>query len=243
MLTQPVNTGKALAAFLCATARPRPSAVLSVHVSALISQRKAAWHAICELERVRVLVVDESRERADIVRDGLRRAGYEVTASLSSPLALLKTIDELQPDVIVIDTDSPSRDVLEHLVVMTQHTPRPVVMFASDDAPETIREAVRAGVSAYVVDGLDTRRIKAIVDAAVAGFEQLQGVRVQLAEANLKLSERKLIERAKGLLMKSRGLGEDEAFAFMRKSAMDRGLKLAELAQRIVDAAELIGGA
>jgi response regulator NasT len=192
---------------------------------------------------VRVLVVDESPERADIVRDVLRRAGYEVTASLSSPLALLKTIDELQPDVIVIDTDSPSRDVLEHLVVMTQHTPRPVVMFASDDAPETIREAVRAGVSAYVVDGLDTRRIKAIVDAAVAGFEELQGVRAQLAEANLKLSERKLIERAKGLIMKSRGLGEDEAFAFMRKSAMDRSLKLAELAQRIVDAAELIGGA
>lgn len=188
-------------------------------------------------------MVDESRERADIVRDGLRRAGYEVTASLSSPLALLKTIDELQPDVIVIDTDSPSRDVLEHLVVMTQHTPRPVVMFASDDAPETIREAVRAGVSAYVVDGLDTRRIKAIVDAAVAGFEELQGVRVQLAEANLKLSERKLIERAKGLIMKSRGLGEDEAFAFMRRGAMDRSLKLAELAQRIVDAAELIGGA
>ena len=192
---------------------------------------------------MRVLVVDESRERADIVRDGLRRAGYEVTASLSSPLALLQTIERLQPDVIVIDTDSPSRDVLEHLVVMTQHTPRPVVMFASDDAPQTIREAVRAGVSAYVVDGLDTRRIKAIVDAAVAGFEELQGVRAQLAEANLKLSERKLIERAKGLVMKARGLGEEEAFAFMRKSAMDRSLKMAELAQRIVDAAELMSGA
>ena len=192
---------------------------------------------------MRVLVVDESRERADIVRDGLRRAGYEVTASLSSPLALLRTIERLQPDVIVIDTDSPSRDVLEHLVVMTQHTPRPVVMFASDDAPEIIREAVRAGVSAYVVDGLDTRRIKAIVDAAVAGFDELQGVRAQLAEANLKLSERKLIERAKGLVMKARGLGEEEAFAFMRKSAMDRSLKMAELAQRIVDAAELMSGA
>ena len=192
---------------------------------------------------MRVLVVDESRERADIVRDGLRRAGYEVTASLSSPLALLQTIERLQPDVIVIDTDSPSRDVLEHLVVMTQHTPRPVVMFASDDAPQTIREAVRAGVSAYVVDGLDTRRIKAIVDAAVAGFDELQGVRAQLAEANLKLSERKLIERAKGLVMKARGLGEEEAFAFMRKGAMDRSLKMAELAQRIVDAAELMSGA
>jgi len=192
---------------------------------------------------VRVLVVDESPERAEILREGLRLAGHEVTASLTSAFALLKAIDELKPDVIVIDTESPSRDVLEHLVVMSQHTPRPVVMFATDRAPETIREAVRAGVSAYVVDGLDTRRIKAIVDAAVAGFEELQGVRAQLAEANLKLTERKLIERAKGLIMKSRGLGEDQAFAFMRKSAMDRSLKLAELAQRIVDAAELIGGA
>src|SRR2546430_15386592 len=144
----------------------------------------------------------------------------------SPPVALLRTIARLHPDVTVIDTESPSRDVLEHLVVMSQHTPRPVVMFASDATPETIREAVRAGVSAYVVDGLDVRRIKAIVDAAVAGFDELQGVRAQLAEANLKLSERKLIERAKGLLMKSRGLDEEAAFAFMRKSAMDRKLTL-----------------
>jgi len=190
-----------------------------------------------------VLVVDESPERADSVRDGLHRAGYEVTASLSSPLALLKTIEELKPDVIVIDTDSPSRDVLEHLVMVSQHTPRPVVMFASDGAPETIREAVRAGVSAYVVDGLDPKRIRGIVDAAVAGFDELQGVRAQLAEAQLKLFERKLIERAKGVVMKSRGLDEQAAFAFMRKTAMDRKLRLAELAQRIVDAAELISGA
>ena len=99
---------------------------------------------------MRVLVVDESPERADTLREGLRRAGYEVSASLSSPGSLLATIEQLKPDVIVIDTESPSRDVLEHLVVVTQHTPRPVVMFSSDGAPETIREAVRAGVSAYV---------------------------------------------------------------------------------------------
>ncbi|TMH66854.1 MAG: response regulator, partial [Betaproteobacteria bacterium] len=136
----------------CIAGLQRPSAVPLWHASALISQRKSLACDLRSLFHVRVLVVDESRERADVVRDGLRRAGYEVTASLSSPLTLLKTIEELKPDVIVIDTDSPSRDVLEHLVVMTQHTPRPVVMFASDDAPETIREAVRAGVSAYVVD-------------------------------------------------------------------------------------------
>ena len=190
---------------------------------------------------MRVLVVDESPERAELLRDGLTQAGYEVTASLSSPVALLKTIDELEPDVIVIDTDSPSRDVLEHLVVMSRHTPRPVVMFASDGAPDTIREAVRAGVSAYVVDGLEKDRIKSIIDVAVARFHDFQALREELAEANLKLSERKLVERAKGLLMKSRGLDEDAAFALLRKFAMDRKLRIGEMAQHLIDAADLLG--
>lgn len=190
---------------------------------------------------MRVLVVDESRERARVLRDGLRLAGYEVTASLTSPIALLKTIDELKPDVIVIDTESPSRDVLEHLVVMSQHTPRPVVMFASDGAPEKIREAVRAGVSAYVVDGLDPLRVKTIIDVAVARFEDFQNLRQQLAQANLKLSERKLVERAKGILMKSRGLGEEEAYGLLRKFAMDRKLRMSEVAQQLIDAADLLG--
>jgi response regulator NasT len=190
---------------------------------------------------VRVLVVDESPERAELLREGLSRAGYEVAASLTSPLLLLKTIDALAPDVIVIDTDSPSRDVLEHLVVMSQHTPRPVVMFANDAEPEMIRAATRAGVSAYVVNGLSKERIKAIVDVAVARFEQMQGLRTQLADAHRKLTDRKLIERAKGLLMKSRSLDEDAAHALLRKMAMDRKLKLADVAQKLVDAADLLG--
>jgi len=192
---------------------------------------------------MRVLVVDESPERAEILREGLRLAGHEVTASLTSPFALLRTIEELKPDVIVIDTESPSRDVLEHLVVMSQHTPRPVVMFATDQAPETIREAMRAGVSAYVVDGLDKNRIKAIVDVAVARFEDFQDLRTQLAQANLKLSERKCVERAKGMLMKARGLDEEAAYALLRKVAMDRKLKIAEVAQQLIDSAALLGGA
>jgi response regulator NasT len=189
---------------------------------------------------MRVLVVDESAERAEVLRAALLLAGYEVTASLTSPLALLKTIERLEPEVIVIDTDSPSRDVLEHLVMISRHTPRPVVMFASDGTPETIRAATRAGVSAYVVDGLDEKRIRAIVDVAVARFDELQDLRGQLAQANSKLAERKLIERAKGLLMKSRSLDEEAAYAALRKAAMDRNLKLSEVAQRIVDAADLL---
>ena len=189
---------------------------------------------------MRVLVVDESAERAEVLRAALMLAGYEVTASLTSALALLKTIDRLEPDVIVIDTDSPSRDVLEHLVMISQHTPRPVVMFTSDGTPETIRAATRAGVAAYVVDGLDKNRIKTIVEVAVARFEERQDLREQLAEAQSKLADRKLIERAKGLLMKSRNLDEEAAYAALRKAAMDRNLKLSDVAQRIVDAAELL---
>ncbi len=192
---------------------------------------------------MRVLVVDDSPERAEVLRDGLRRAGYEVTASLSSPLALLKTIEDLQPDVIVIDTESPSRDVLEHLVMVTRHTPRPVVMFATDGALEVIREAVRAGVSAYVVDGLDAARVKSVIDVAVARFEDFQRLREELAEANLKLSERRLVERAKGILMKTRGLDEESAYSVLRKAAMDKKLRLSELAQQLIDAAELLNGA
>lgn len=197
----------------------------------------------CELQIaiVRVLVVDESPERAEILRDGLRLAGYEVSASLTSPIAMLKTIDEVRPDVIVVDTDSPSRDVLEHLVVLTQHTPRPVIMFATDGAPETIRQAVRAGVSAYVVDGLDATRVKAIIDVAVLRFEDFQRLRTELAEANLKLEERKLVERAKGVLMKTRGIDEDTAYQLLRKFAMDRKQKLGQAAQHLIDAADLLG--
>jgi len=190
---------------------------------------------------MRVLVVDESAEQAEVLSAALLHAGYEVTASLSSPLALLKTIERVQPEVIVIDTASPSRDVLEHLAMMSRHTPRPVVMFSADGDPETIRAATRAGVSAYVVHGISAGKIEPIVNAAIARFEELQALRGQLAEASLKLAERKLIERAKGMLMKSRQLSEDAAYTALRKAAMDRNLKISEVAQRIVDAADLFG--
>jgi response regulator NasT len=192
---------------------------------------------------MRVLVVDESPEQAQRLRDGLRKAGYEVAALLSSPLALLRAIEEHRPDIIVIDTHSPSRDVLEHLVVMSQHSPRPVVMFASDANPETIREATRAGVSAYVVDGLEPDRISPILSAAMARFEGLQALRAQLADANLRLAERKLVERAKGLLMKTRGLDEEAAYALLRRFAMDHKLRLAEVSQQLINAADLLNGA
>ena len=189
---------------------------------------------------MRVLLFDESPERLAVLREGLERAGYEVTAALASPLELLRAVDRFKPDVIIIDTESPSRDVLEHVVLITRDQPRPIVMFSSNDAPDAIREAVRAGVSAYVVDGLDAARVKSIVEVAVARFDEHQRLRAELADANLKLSERKLVERAKGILMKVRGIDEDEAFQALRRMAMDRGKRLGEIAQQVIDMADLL---
>ena len=190
---------------------------------------------------MRVLVVDDSDERAATLREGLVMAGHEVVASLFSPLELLRAVEDLQPDVIVIDTESPTRDVLEHVVIVSQSSPRPIVMFASDSGGDAIRDAVRAGVSAYVVDGLDTGRVNSIVEVACARFEQFQNLKAELAEANLKLSERKLVERAKGLLMQSRGMSEDDAYHALRKLAMSKKLRLGDVAQQVLDAAELLG--
>lgn len=190
---------------------------------------------------MRVLVVDESEERATLIREALAGAGHEVSAVLSSPFDLLRAAETLRPDVIVVDTDSPTRDVLEHLVVVTQSTPRPIVMFASDAGGQAIRDAVRAGVSAYVVDGMDPARVNSIVEVACARFDEFQRLRTELAEANLKLTERKLVERAKGLLMRTRGLSEDAAYHALRKLAMAKKQRLGEVAQHVIDAADLLG--
>ena len=190
---------------------------------------------------LKVLIVDDSQERSEILRDGLEQAGYAVVASIGPPLELLRAVDELAPDVIIIDTESPSRDVLEHVVMVSRDQPRPIVMFASDGASDTIREAVRAGVSAYVVDGIDAARVKGIVDVAVARHEEYQRLAAELADANLKLSERKLVERAKGLLMKSRGLTEDEAYHALRRMAMSQKKRLGEVAKAVIDMADFLG--
>ena len=192
---------------------------------------------------MRVLILDESAERGQVLRGGLEHAGYEVAGIVSSPFDLQDAVARLQPDVIIIDTDSPSRDALEHLCVMGRDQPRPIVMFAVDGDAATIREAVRAGVSAYVVDGLEPERVKAIVEVACARFEELQSLRSELAEANRKLSERKLVERAKGLLMKARGVDEQEAYQLLRTLAMNRSKRIGDAAQDVIAAVELLGRA
>jgi response regulator NasT len=192
---------------------------------------------------MRILVVDESEERAGLLREALTSAGHEVAASLATPLELLDAVATLHPDVIVIDTESPTRDVLEHIVIVSQSSPRPIVMFSSDAGGDAIRDAVRAGVSAYVVDGLDSGRVTSILDVACARFEEFQRLKTELAQAKLKLTERKLVERAKGLLMQSRDLSEADAYHALRKLAMAKKIRLSELAQQLIDSAELLGKA
>ena len=189
---------------------------------------------------LRVLVVDESRMRAADICAGLALAGHQVAAILPSALDLADQVGKLRPDVILIETDSPSRDTLEHLGVVNREAPRPVVIFARESDADMIRAAVRAGVSAYVVDGLDPQRIQPVIEVARARFEDYQALRRELADATQKLSERKLVERAKGILMKSRNMDEDAAYKALRRLAMDRGKPLAAVARDVVDMAQLL---
>lgn len=188
----------------------------------------------------RILVIDESQQRAVEICTGLIQAGHQVAAVLPSALDLIERIETIQPDVILIETESPSRDTLEHIGTMNQTMPRPVVMFSQDGDTETIRAAVKAGIAAYVVDGFDSARLKPIVELAIARFEEHQALKQELAEASRKLSERKIIEKAKGILMKSRGLDEEAAYVALRKLAMEKSKPLAEVAANVVEMAKLL---
>lgn len=188
----------------------------------------------------RILVIDESQHRAVEICTGLIQAGHQVAAVLPSALELVNRIEEIKPDIILIETESPSRDTLEHLGVMNREMPRPVVMFSQDGDSGTIRSAIQAGVAAYVVDGFDIDRLKPVVDVAVARFEDHQALKQELADASRKLSERKIIDKAKGILMKTRGMDEDAAYAALRKLAMEKSQPLAKVAANLVDMASLL---
>ena len=187
-----------------------------------------------------IAVVEQDRERALMIVDGLRDAGeYEVTV-IGDVTGLARRLAALQPDVVLIDLESPDRDVLDALTVATGPTDRPVAMFVdrSDDA--VMRAAIEAGVSAYVVGGLSRERIRPVLTAAIARFHVVARLRAELATTKAALEERKLVDRAKGMLMKAKGISEDEAYALMRRAAMDQGKKLGEVAAALITAAELL---
>jgi len=187
-----------------------------------------------------VLLVDDDPERAAIVEPALREAGYEVVTVVDTAAAMLAQVRARRPDVIIIDRDSPDRDTLEHVCMITRDDPRPIVMFTQDKDRTLMREALEAGVSAYVVDGLSVERVRPIVEVALARFEQWQALRRELDQAQTNLAERKVIERAKGIVMKQRRCTEDEAYVLLRKLAMDRNQRLAQVAESVITMAELL---
>ena len=180
-------------------------------------------------------------ERARVLRIALLEAGYNVVATLPGDAFLPERIGQIQPDLIVVDAESQGRDILEHVVMATRDERRPIVMFSGDEDTAYLRKAVAAGVSAYVAVGTPAERIKPVLDVAMARFEMEESLRRELASARSELADRKVLDRAKGLLMSRQGLTEPQAHARLRKAAMDKGLKLVEVAQRLIDAADLLG--
>ncbi|HEV7344840.1 MAG TPA: ANTAR domain-containing response regulator [Devosia sp.] len=188
-----------------------------------------------------ILIIDENRIRASIIEDGLREAGHCRVAVIHDVNEVARTIQSTMPDVIVIDLESPKRDTLEHFFSLSRAVQRPIAMFVDSSDGAMIEKAVEAGVSAYVVDGLKKERVKPILDMAVSRFNAFSRLRHELEQARSELEDRKLIEQAKGILMRTRNLGEADAYALLRSTAMNQNRRMVDIAQSLVTAADLLG--
>lgn len=188
---------------------------------------------------LRILLVRDPHDatplNVETICAGLATAGFTDVETVDADPGLPGVVQARQPDLIIIASESAARDIVEHVCVSTQHAPRPIVLFTDNDDTERIKEALSAGITAYIVDGLRAERVKTVLDVAYARFELDQELRAELDATRLKLAERKVVERAKGLLMQARGISEDEAYKRLRSMAMERGLKLVEAAQRVID--------
>jgi response regulator NasT len=180
-------------------------------------------------------------ERSRLLRIGLLEAGYNLVATLPADVFLTERLAQLQADLVIVDAESDARDALEHVVMATRDARRPIVMFTNDSDERPMNEAVAAGVSAYIVAGLAPERIHPILTVAMARFKHEQALLAELDHARVELNDRKVIDRAKGLLMQRQGLTEQEAYSRLRKAAMNKNQKLVEMAQQMLDMAELLG--
>ena len=188
----------------------------------------------------KIVIVDESPIRAAILEEGLREAGYTSVVRISEMQSLLARIYALDPDIIVIDLENPSRDILEQMFQVSRAVRRPIAMFVDQSDAASIQASVDAGVSAYIVDGLKKERIKPILDLCVFRFNAFAKLQDELDRTKSALEERKVIDRAKGILMKLKGLTEEEAYVLMRSTAMREKKKIGEIAQSILTASELL---
>ena len=190
---------------------------------------------------LRVLLIDDTPRKVGRLRDALIEAGFEVIEESGLTIDLPERVEAVRPDVVLIDTDSPGRDVMEQVVMVTRDQPRPIVMFTDDKNPDAMRQAIRAGVSASIVEGIQAQRLKPILDVAMARCESDQAIRAQLHARDQQLLERKRVELAKGMLMKMRNCNEEEAYTLMRRQAMSRQQKLIQVAEQIIAMNDLLG--
>lgn len=190
-------------------------------------------------EKLRVMLVDEDPSRSAVLERALQDNGYDVVARIGTKEDLLDRVRTIQPDMIIIDMQSPDRDTLESMHTINREQPKPIVMFAEKSDKVTIADAVKAGVSAYVVDGLNANRIQPIMEVAIARFQEFQGLKNELAKTKSDLADRKLIDKAKGMIMAQRKCSEDEAYKALRKLAMDRNEKLVDVAKSVIEVAKL----
>ncbi len=189
---------------------------------------------------VRVLVVDDDAERAALVERSLRDSGATVAAVIGVNTDLRAALHQHRPDVIVVDLAAPDRDYLEDLMTINQETPRPVALLIGEEDRPLMARAIRAGVSLYAVDGLSAKLIRSIIDTVTGHFDRYRAVNEELERSRAALNDRKLIERAKGLLMAHRDLTEDQAYKALRKMAMDQNKRLVEVAGAVLDLADLL---
>src|ERR1700754_4517776 len=188
---------------------------------------------------LKIVIVDESPVRAAILVDGLREAGFSQVVHLESTDNLLKRIYEIDPDVILIDLENPSRDVLEQMFQVSRIVKRPVAMFVDQADSASIQASVDAGVSAYIVDGLKKERIKSILDLCISRFNAFSRLQTELEQTKNALEDRKVIDRAKGILMKRKKMSEAEAYDLLRRTAMNENKKIADIAQSVITASEM----
>ncbi len=187
-----------------------------------------------------ILIIDENRIRASIIEDGLREAGHEHVSVITDVSEVGRTIGEIEPDVVVVDLENPNRDMLEHFFSLSRVLSKPVAMFVDKSDGQSIEAAMEAGVSAYVIDGLKKERVKPILDMAISRFNAYSKLTRELEEARSQLEDRKVIDQAKGILMRTRGMDEDEAYQLLRKTAMNQNRRMVDIAQSLITAAGMM---
>lgn len=190
--------------------------------------------------KLRILIVDANQVRAAIIEEGLREAGYQHLIRISATTGLVAAIEAHDPDVVVIDLEDPSRDALADMFLVSRHVRRPITMFVDQSDSASIEAAIEAGVSAYIVDGLKKERMQPILQTCISRFNAFRKLREELDEARSQLEDRKTIDQAKRIVMRLKGLSEDEAYALMRRTAMNEKRKLVDIARSLITAAEML---